>query len=136
MEDEKMIIELFNKYIRFWNNHDIKNWGMLFTDNTEFITWSGIKYHSNSENVKEHSKAHQLLSDHDQNMTYNLNIQNVSFIRKDIAIVYAAWNWENFKTTNFYTESRTGILMMLLLKENGSWLIRYTQNTRTDKRTS
>jgi len=131
MEQEKMIRELFAKYVTYWNNHDIKNWGKLFTNNTKFITWSGVMYSNNTQNIKQHRNTHRILLEQNQNMTYNLNILNVSFLHNDIAIVYAAWDWKDFKIDDSQAEVRTGILTMLLLKENGAWLIRTTQNTRT-----
>lgn len=133
MEDKKMIAELFTRYVWYWNSHDMEKWGELFTDDTEFITWSGIKYNSNLENVRQHRKAHSMLSEQNQNMTYDLTIQNINLLREDIAAVHAVWSWKDFKTGNSPAQLRTGILTILLLKANGSWLIRYTHNTRTDK---
>jgi len=133
MEQERLITELFSKYVTYWNNHDMENWGKLFTKDTKFITWSGVMYASNAENIEQHDKAHQMLSKQNQNMKYHLDVLDISLIRDDIAIVYAAWKWEDFKIDNLHTELRTGILTMLLLKEDGVWLIRSTQNTRTSE---
>ncbi|MFC3197563.1 YybH family protein [Parapedobacter deserti] len=131
MEQEKKITELFAKYVSYWNHHDLENWGKLFTENTKFITWSGVMYKDNAENIEQHRKAHQTLLAQNQHMTYHLSILNISLIRDDVALVYAAWDWKDFKIENSRTATRTGILTMLLLKENGIWLIRTTQNTRT-----
>jgi len=133
MEQQKEIRKLFDQYVSYWNNHDMENWGALFTENTKFITWSGVIYQDNSENIESHHRAHQILSEQNQPMTYHLNILNICLIRDDIAIVYAAWEWKDFKIDNSRKETRTGVLTMVLLKENGRWLIRTTQNTRTSE---
>lgn len=131
MKQQNEIKKLFEKYILLWNKHDIISWGQLFTEDTVFITWSGVIYKNNSENIKLHLKAHHILSKHKQNMTYDLNILDICFIHSNIAIVYTTWVWEDFKTEDSHTETRTGILTMMLLKRSGRWLIRTTQNTRT-----
>src|SRR5690606_26171572 len=133
MEEERLITELLSKYFTYCNNQDIENWRKLFTKHTKFITWSGVMYASNAENIEQHDKAHQMLSKQNQNMKYHLDVLDISLIRDDIAIVYVAWKWEDFKIDNLHTELRTGILTMLLLKEDGVWLIRSTQNTRTSE---
>lgn len=129
--EHKTIKELFTRYVVYWNSHDMENWGRLFTDNTKFVTWSGVVYNNNSENVEQHRRAHQVLLKENQNMTYDLTILNICTISDGVAVIHARWTWKDFRIDNSHTELRSGILTMVLVKENGTWLIHTTQNTRT-----
>lgn len=132
MDSRKEIEALFSKYVLYWNSHDMEKWSGLFTDNTVFITWSGVKYASNRENLQEHTKAHKVLAEQEQPTNYELRNLDIQFLTEEMAIVYAEWIWKGFKAITA-TEDRTGILTMVLQKIQGGWKIRTTQNTRTDK---
>ncbi|MBC9794685.1 SgcJ/EcaC family oxidoreductase [Sinomicrobium weinanense] len=132
MKNEKMIHNVFKTYVDLWNKHDMPGWGKLFTADTDFITWSGVRFKSNRENIDNHQKAHEILKEQGQNMTYKLTLYDIGYIGNDVALVHAGWEWSDFKTDKG-NENRTGILTMLMIKEHESWLIRATQNTRTDK---
>ncbi len=132
MTTENEIKIFFDRYVDYWNNHDMEMWGSLFTEDTDFITWSGTWYKSKNDNQKNHQKAHQILQEQQQNMTYELRDIKIKMLSPYIAIVHATWVWPNFKT-NQRTENRSGRLTMVLVKTIDNWLIKATQNTRTDK---
>lgn len=134
MDSKKEIEALFNKYVLYWNRHDMQKWGGLFTDDTVFITWSGVKYDSNRDNLNEHSKAHKLLAEQEQPTNYELRNLDIQPISEEMAIVYAEWIWKGFKAIAA-AEDRSGVLTMVLQRIQGDWRIRTTQNTRTDKNT-
>ena len=131
-KEEKKIKKVFTDYVVFWNNHERDEWGVLFTDDTKFITWSGRRYDSNKANIDSHKKAHKFLQESKQNMTYQLDDISMEFLHDDIALVYATWIWTDFKTDE-NVEDRSGYLTMVLVKTDDRWLIKTTQNTRIDK---
>lgn len=131
-KEEKKIRKVFTDYVVFWNNHEIDKWGVLFTEDTKFITWSGGRYDSNKANIESHKKAHKFLQESKQNMTYQLDDISMEFLHDDIALVYATWIWTDFKTDD-NVEDRSGYLTMVLVKSDDRWLIKTTQNTRIDK---
>lgn len=131
-KQEKEIRKVFKDYVDFWNNNDIDKWGALFTADTKFITWSGGIYDSNEVNIESHKKAHKFLQESKQNMTYQLKDITVKFLNDDIALVYATWNWNDFKN-NDNIEDRSGYLTMVLIQSEDRWLIKTTQNTRIAK---
>lgn len=130
-KEEKEIRKVFVDYVIFWNKHEMDNWSTLFTEDTKFITWSGGRYDSNEENAESHKKAHRWLQEGKQNMTYQLNDIEIEFLHSQIALVYATWVWTDFKTDD-HVEDRSGYLTMILVKSDGQWRIKTTQNTRID----
>ncbi|MGO1521271.1 MAG: SgcJ/EcaC family oxidoreductase [Sphingobacterium sp.] len=128
-KEEKEIRKVFADYVIFWNKHEMDNWSSLFTEDTKFITWSGGRYDSNEENAESHKKAHRRLQQGKQNMTYQLNDIEIEFLHSHIALVYATWVWTDFKTDD-HVEDRSGYLTMILIKSDGQWRIKTTQNTR------
>lgn len=127
--DRELINKTFQDYVDLWNKHEIQSWGNFFTEDTDFITWSGTWFKSNAVNVVEHQKAHNMLKQQGQNMTYELSLEKIDFVDPTTAVVHAIWFWPDFKTPKGI-ENRKGILTMLLIKKEGKWLIRTTQNTR------
>ncbi|MAU70749.1 MAG: hypothetical protein CML04_01525 [Pseudozobellia sp.] len=131
MKNKVEIRNVFRTYEEAWNLNDIEAWGELFTTDTDFITWSGAWFRSNQVNVENHQKAHDKLKEMGQNMTYNLQLESIDLIKDDTALVHATWYWPFFKIEDS-VEDRKGILTMLMIKNEGEWLIRTTQNTRID----
>lgn len=65
-----------------------------------------------------------------QKMTYKLTLAKIHFLKPDIALVHANWEWPGF-TSPLGEENRKGIITMVLVKQDRGWLIRASQNTRS-----
>lgn len=131
MDDEEAIKKVFATYVETWNEHDMNAWGKLFTEDADFVGWSGGWRKSNKENVESHQRAHDALKEQKQKMTYKLTLAKISLLKPDTALVHANWEWPGF-TSPLGDEDRKGIITMVLVKQDGRWLIRASQNTRTD----
>ena len=54
----------------------------------------------------------------------------VKFLKEDIAIVHVRWNLRGDKDADGTPrEPRSGIFTQVVMKENGKWLIKASQNT-------
>lgn len=130
--DEEAIKELLATYVETWNRHDMSAWGRLFTNNVDYVNRGGGWWKSNKQNVEGHKLIHDMLVKQKQNMTYKSSAAKITFLKPDIALVHATWEWPSF-TLPSGEEGKDfkGIITMVMVKQDGKWLIRALQNTLT-----
>jgi uncharacterized protein (TIGR02246 family) len=130
--DEEAIRKLLADYVEAWNKHDMAAWGKLFTDDVDYVNRGGGWWKSNRENVEGHELIHNMLVKQKQKMTYKSSVEKITFLKPDIAIVHATWEWPGFTVpSGEVVKDFKGIITMVTVKENGVWLIRALQNTVT-----
>jgi uncharacterized protein (TIGR02246 family) len=130
--DEEAIRKVLADYVEKWNEHDMTAWGKLFTDDVDYVNRGGGWWESNKENVEGHRLIHDMLVKQKQKMTYKSNVEKITFLKPDIAIVHATWEWPGFTTpSGEEAKDFKGIITMVMVKQNGLWLIRALQNTVT-----
>jgi ketosteroid isomerase-like protein len=111
--DEEAIRKVLATYVETWNRHDIEAWGRLFTDDVDYVNRAGGWWKGNRENVEGHQVIH-------------------SFLRPDTAIVHATWEMTGFtRPSGEIVKDFKGIIGMVMVKQDGDWLIRAVQNTVT-----
>lgn len=130
--DEAAIRKVLADYVEAWNKHDMTAWGKLFTDDVDYVNRGGGWWKSNRENVEGHKLIHDMLVGRGQEMTYRSNVEKITFLKPDIAIVQAMWEWPGFALPSGeeVTDFR-GIITMVTVKRDGAWRIRALQNTVT-----
>lgn len=127
--DTEAINALLSTYPETWRKHDMDAWGRLFTEDADFVTHSGDWWKSNPENVA----GHKAISDtvREQKTIYQLDAAKIRFLTPDIALVHATWAWPGFiQSPGEGPVDRKGIISMVMIKQEGKWLIRSSQNTR------
>jgi uncharacterized protein (TIGR02246 family) len=130
--DEEAIQKVLADYVEAWNKHDMTAWGKLFTDDVDYVNRGGGWWKSNKENVEGHKLIHNILVKQKQKMTYKSNVEKITFLKPDIAIVHATWEWPGFTMpSGEEVKDFKGIITMVTVKQNGMWLIRALQNTVT-----
>ncbi|MBA3712694.1 MAG: SgcJ/EcaC family oxidoreductase [Pyrinomonadaceae bacterium] len=87
--DEEAIRRVIAELADAWNSHDMDTWGMLFTDDADFVNRGGGWWKSNRENVEGHRAIHEMLTRRKQEMNFRLRADKISFLTPDIAIVHA-----------------------------------------------
>jgi uncharacterized protein (TIGR02246 family) len=128
--DEAAIKRVLAMYVETWNRQDMKSWGELFTDDVDYINRAGGWWQSNKENVEGHKTIHEELKKQKQRMTYRASVAKINFLKSDIALVHAKWEWPGFvampgeKAGDF-----GGMMTLVMVKQDGRWLIRALQNT-------
>ena len=130
--DEAAIRKVLADYVEAWNKHDMNAWGQLFTDDVDYVNRGGGWWKSNEENVEGHKLIHDMLVRQKQKMTYKSDVEKITFLKPDIAIAQAKWEWPGFTLPSGeeVTDFR-GIITMVMVKQDGRWLIRALQNTVT-----
>ena len=130
--DEEAIGKILAIYVDSWNRHDMDAWGKLFTDDVDYVNRGGGWWKSNKENIEGHKVIHDLLVKQKQKMTYNSHIAEIHFLKPDVALVVATWEWPGFmQPSGEEWKDFKGIITMVLLKRDDRWLIRALQNTVT-----
>lgn len=128
-KDEKDIKSTFTTYVEAWRKHDMDTWGSLFTDDADFVGNSGEWAKSNRENVAMHKAIPDTVIR--QMANYGLQTAKIDFLGPDIALVHAIWEWPGFiQRSDEEPADRKGIITMVMMKQEGKWLIRASQNTR------
>lgn len=67
-----------------------------------------------------------------QMMTYKSYVAEITFLKPDVALVHASWEWPGFKLpSGEEIREIKGIITMVMVKQEGKWLIRALQNIVT-----
>lgn len=130
--DEEAIKQVLTTYVEVWNQHDMTAWGTLFTDDVDYVNRGGGWWQSNTENVEGHIAIHNMLVKQKQPMTYTSTVSKIAFLKSDIALVHATWEWPGFTLpSGEEAKDFKGIITMVMVQQGGKWLIRALQNTVT-----
>lgn len=130
--DEEDIKRVLATYVNTWNKHDMTAWGKLFTDDVDYVNRGGGWWKTNKENVEGHKLIHNVLVKQKQRMTYKSDVEKITLLKPDIAIVHATWEWPGYTLpSGEEAEDFKGMITMVMVKQNGMWLIRALQNTVT-----
>lgn len=129
--DEKAIQAVVAAYGETWNRHDMKAWGKLFTDDVDYVNRFGGWWKGNKTNVEEHVRFHAMWKKQNQGMDWVATAEKISFLTPDIALVHATSKWPGF-TTPSGEKLKGGILTLVMVKQDGKWLVRALQNTLID----
>jgi uncharacterized protein (TIGR02246 family) len=130
MTDETAIDSVLSRYVETWRTDDMDGWGGLFTDDSDFVTHGGVWWKSKHENVSGHKAVPDAVSR--QKPRYRLDRTKACFLTPDIALVHATWQWPGFvQSPGDEPADRSGIVTMVMVRQDGRWLIRASHNSRT-----
>jgi uncharacterized protein (TIGR02246 family) len=119
-EDEQAIQKVLADFVAAWNQHDMKLWSELFTDDADFIVVTAKHLKGRDEIFKYHDELHKgPFKDHQMKAGW----QDVRFLRDDVALGHVKFEPGNDKM------KRTALATVVLVKQNGRWLITAFQNT-------
>jgi uncharacterized protein (TIGR02246 family) len=110
-----------------WNNHDMKAWANLFTEDADFVNVSGWWWKGRAEIEKKHAEIHAYIF---RDSTLTIYEVDTRFLTPEIAIVHISWSLTgNRNPDGSDGQPRRGIFTQVLQKQNGKWLIAAGQNT-------
>jgi hypothetical protein len=82
--------------------------------------------------VEGHKAIHDMLVKQKQQMTYTSTVAKIAFLKPDVALVHATWEWPGFPLpAGKEAKDFKGIITMVMVKQADTWLIRAVQNTLT-----
>lgn len=123
--NEEIFKEIVNRYVTTWNERDLSAWSTLFADNVDYVNRGGGWWQSNEENVA----GHRMLFERNPNApkTYQATLEKVAMLKDDIALLHVRWIWPGVNPPE--TKEFSGMMTIVLVRQDGKWLIRAIQNT-------
>jgi hypothetical protein len=127
-----------------WNRHDLGAFGKLFATDADFVNVAGILWTGRQSIQTQHAYAHGVIpadspgfneEEHRyngifKNSTLKFEQIDVRFPRKEVAIAHVYWEMLGDARTR---DSRHGVFLFVLTRENVGWLIAAAQNTETNR---
>jgi uncharacterized protein (TIGR02246 family) len=110
-----------------WNRHDMAAFARLFAEDADFVNVVGMWWKNRSEIEAAHAHSHATFFRQSQ---LRGEVAAVKFLRADLATVHVTWELTGqFEPDGSVGEPRRGILMLVVGRNDGLWLIHAAQNT-------
>src|SRR5271154_2930143 len=123
-----------------WNRHDLDAFGKLFAPDADFVNVAGVSWTGRQSIQTQHAYSHGVIPEDSpgfteedrryygifKNSTLRLEQIDVRFLRKEVAIAHV--NWELLGDGRAQN-SRRGVFLFVLTRQNAGWLIAAAQNT-------
>src|SRR5207244_3131922 len=112
-QDEQAIQKILADFVAAWNQHDMKLWSELFTDDADFVVVTAKHLKGRDEIFTYHDELHKgPFKDHQMKAGW----QDVRFLHNDVALGHVKFEPGNDKM------KRTALATAVLVKQNGKWL--------------
>jgi ketosteroid isomerase-like protein len=141
--DEEDVRKFVSGFVTAWNQHDMEAFGKLFATDADFVNVAGARWKGRESIQINHAWSHGTIprdtpgfekSDSHcgifKTSTLRFTQIDVRFLRKDVAV--ALVNSElvgDARTPN----PRHTVLTIVLIRQNGGWLIAAAQNTEINR---
>lgn len=129
-----------------WNHHDMVAFGKLFAPDAEFVNVGGRLWKGRQAIQINHAWSHGTIPRNAagfenagaqahygifKNSTMQFPNVEVRFLRDDIAVAHVNWELLGDARTK---DPRRGVLVFVLSRQGGKWLIDVAQNTEIDRK--
>jgi uncharacterized protein (TIGR02246 family) len=121
------VTQVVHAFAECWNRHDMNSFAELFAPDAQFVNVVGLWWKGRDEIKKAHEFTHATMFKNSR-----LTIENVSvrFPQEGIAIARARWALEgHVSPEGAPLPARNGILLNVLCRTPGGWVIIDSQNT-------
>jgi uncharacterized protein (TIGR02246 family) len=126
-DDEALVRAHVGKLTTTWNSHDMKAFAQLFSDDAQFVNVVGMWWKNRSEIEAAHVASHRT---HFKDSTLTSNVATVKWLSPDIVLAQLSWQLTGSKGPNGEPmPARKGLMMLVLTRDRGGWMIRAAQNT-------
>jgi uncharacterized protein (TIGR02246 family) len=141
MTDEEAVRKAANGFPEAWNRHDMNAFGALFTPDADFVNVAGMHWKGRESIQLNHAFLHGAIPADSATLpksaygifktsnTTNKQV-DVRFLREDVAVAHVHSEMQGDARTK---DTRRGLLVMILTKENGRWLVAVAQNTEINR---
>jgi uncharacterized protein (TIGR02246 family) len=127
--DEEALRQLPKTYCDAWGKHDGHQLAQMMAEDVDYVNVGALWLHGRSDFEKYHSR---LLSGRFRESSFTALDTAVRFLRPDLAVVH--WSWKIHGDKNYdgsCRPERFGLLMMLVEKRSGKWMVVVAQNTNS-----
>ena len=127
--DEEALRQLPKMYCDAWAKHDGHQLAQMMAEDVDYVNVGALWLHGRSDFEKYHDR---LLSGRFRESSFTALDTAVRFLRPDLAVVH--WSWKIHGDKNYDGSPRPvrfGLLMMLVEKHSGKWMVVVAQNTNS-----
>jgi uncharacterized protein (TIGR02246 family) len=118
---------MVNAFADAWNRHDMEAFFQLFATDAEFVNVVGLWWKGRDEIRQAHEATHATMF---KNSCLTILETSVRFPSPHFAIARSKWRLEGHVSPEGQAlPPRIGILVNVLVSDNGSWSIIDSQNT-------
>ena len=120
-------VALVDDFVRSFNAHDAKGFGLLFTDDADWVSVAGIRVKGRTNIQAEH---HEAFTTFFSSATLALLDRDVRMVKPDVAVIH--FNWEltgQPDKEGKLRPPRRGIITIVATKHESTWKISAGQNT-------
>ncbi|MEG8180887.1 SgcJ/EcaC family oxidoreductase [Nocardia terpenica] len=129
--DERNIRATVAAHTALWVRHEMDEWGTYFTEDSDFVTHRGIWWKSRRENVIGHKAVPDSVLAQKRN--YSQRVVRIAELAPGVALVHTEWSWPGHRLPGARTaEDRHGLITLVMVERDETWLIRAAHNTRTN----
>jgi uncharacterized protein (TIGR02246 family) len=141
--DEEAVRKVVNEFAEPWNRHDTNARGALFTPDADFVNVLGAHWKGRETIQLNHAFLGGAIPADSAGVTLPKSAYgifktsnvihkqvDVRFLRKDVAVAHVQNELQGDARTK---GPRHSLLVMILTKENGRWLIAVAQNTEINR---
>jgi len=141
--DEEAVRKVVNGFPEAWNRHDMNANGALFTPDADFVNVTGTHWKGRESIQLNTAFLHGAIPADSAGVTLPKSAYgifktsnstfkqvDVRFLRKDVAVAHVQNELQGDARTK---EPRHSLLVYILTKENGRWLIAVAQNTEINR---
>jgi uncharacterized protein (TIGR02246 family) len=124
--DELEIRGTLQTFADAWNTHDAHAFSQVFAADADFTNVNGIHAHGRAEVEKFHAP---LFATHFRYSHLRILDVRLRMIKSDVAAVDATWEMTGARSrTGQEIPLRKGLLIFVMTRENGRWLIKVMHN--------
>ena len=141
--DAEDVRNVVSQFATAWNHHDMDAFGKLFAIDGDFVNVAGFLMRGQKDIQMHHAWSHGAIAENTQvagtnpanygvfkHSTMKFNRIDVRLLRKDVALAHV--NWELVGDARTPTP-RHGMLLFVLTRQDGGWLIAAGQNTEINR---
>lgn len=139
--DEASVRNVVAGFATAWNNHDMDAFGKLFAPDADFVNVGGSMMKGRQDIQTHHAWSHGTVPESTfpnanpahygifKHSTMKFNQVDVRSLRTDVVVAHVSW--ELFGDSRI--PRRHGVLLFVLTRKDGEWLIAAAQNTEINR---
>lgn len=125
--DHAAIAGVADAFDAAWNRHDMTTFAALFASNADFVNVVGMWWKNRAEIQAAHLHSHATFL---RDSVLAGKVEKVTFLGSDVAAAHVLWELSGqVEPDGSVGQPRHGILLLVLVRDGGRWLIQTAQNT-------
>ena len=125
--DEAAIRDIQARWDDAWNRHDVQALSALVADDVRFVNVAGVVLQSRAEFQQLQTRTHAMMF---KESVRTVTGTQIKFITPEVAIAHVSWGMRGDKNADGTArQPRNGVMMQVLVKRDGKWMVVAAQNT-------